>query len=33
MGFVDRHSFTPPFGYYDREYTGFVPYTAQEKSA
>ena len=26
MGFVDQHAFTPPFGYYDREYTGFVPY-------
>jgi gluconate 2-dehydrogenase gamma chain len=26
MGFEDRHAFTPPFGYYDREYTGFVPY-------
>jgi gluconate 2-dehydrogenase gamma chain len=26
MGFVDRHAFSPPFGYYDREYTGFVPY-------
>jgi hypothetical protein len=27
MGFVDQHAFAPPFGYYDREYTGFVPYT------
>ncbi len=27
MGFVDQHAFTPPFGYYDREYTGFVPYS------
>jgi Gluconate 2-dehydrogenase subunit 3 len=26
MGFVDQHAFTPPFGYYDAEYTGFVPY-------
>jgi gluconate 2-dehydrogenase gamma chain len=26
MGFVDQHAFAPPFGYYDREYTGFVPY-------
>ena len=26
MGFEDRHAFMPPFGYYDREYTGFVPY-------
>jgi hypothetical protein len=27
MGFEDQHIFIPPFGYYDREYTGFVPYT------
>jgi hypothetical protein len=27
MGFEDQHVFEPPFGYYDREYTGFVPYT------
>jgi hypothetical protein len=26
MGFADQHAFAPPFGYYDREYTGFVPY-------
>jgi hypothetical protein len=26
MGFEDRHIFAPPFGYYDAEYTGFVPY-------
>jgi hypothetical protein len=26
MGFVDQHAFTPPFGYYDAEYKGFVPY-------
>jgi len=26
IGFQDQHIFTPPFGYYDREYTGFVPY-------
>ncbi len=32
MGFVDQHAFTPPFGYYDREYTGFVPYTAEKVS-
>jgi hypothetical protein len=31
MGFVDQHAFTPPFGHYDRQYTGFVPYT--DKSA
>lgn len=29
MGFVDQHAFTPPFGYYDREYTGFVPYAGK----
>jgi gluconate 2-dehydrogenase gamma chain len=27
MGFEDRHAFTPPFGYYDANYPGFVPYT------
>jgi gluconate 2-dehydrogenase gamma chain len=26
MGFVDQHAFAPPFGYYDAQYTGFVPY-------
>jgi gluconate 2-dehydrogenase gamma chain len=26
MGFEDRHIFAPPFGYYDAEYAGFVPY-------
>ena len=30
MGFVDQHAFTPPFGYYDREYTGFEPYAAEK---
>jgi len=25
-GFEDGHAFTPPFGYYDRDYPGFVPY-------
>jgi hypothetical protein len=29
IGFRDQHVFSPPFGYYDREYTGFVPYTEQ----
>jgi gluconate 2-dehydrogenase gamma chain len=29
MGFEDRHAFTPPFGYYDARYTGFVPYTVK----
>ncbi len=32
MGFVDQHAFTPPFGYYDREYTGFVPYSTERHS-
>jgi hypothetical protein len=32
MGFVDQHAFTPPFGYYDREYTGFVPYSTESHS-
>ncbi len=26
MGFEDRHAFAPPFGHYDANYTGFVPY-------
>jgi hypothetical protein len=26
MGFVDQHAFSPPFGYYDANYAGFVPY-------
>jgi gluconate 2-dehydrogenase gamma chain len=29
MGFKDQHAFTPPFGYYDAEYTGFVPYAPE----
>jgi hypothetical protein len=29
MGFVDQHAFTPPFGYYDARYTGFVPYPTE----
>jgi len=28
MGFEDRHAFSPPFGHYDAEYSGFVPYGA-----
>jgi len=32
MGFADQHAFAPPFGYYDREYTGFVPYPAEKHS-
>jgi gluconate 2-dehydrogenase gamma chain len=26
MGFEESHEFTPPFGHYDRDYPGFVPY-------
>jgi hypothetical protein len=26
MGFKDQHAFAPPFGYYDADYSGFVPY-------
>ena len=29
MGFVDQHAFVSPFGYYDRDYPGFVPYADQ----
>jgi hypothetical protein len=32
MGFADQHAFAPPFGYYDREYTGFVPYAAEKQA-
>jgi hypothetical protein len=31
MGFADQHAFTPPFGYYDREYGGFVPYDSSTR--
>ncbi len=24
IGFDDAHAFTPPFGYYDRDYPGFL---------
>jgi hypothetical protein len=30
LGFVDQHAFAPPFGYYDAEYKGFVPYPAEK---
>ena len=30
LGFVDEHVFSPPFGYYDAQYTGFVPYTEKQ---
>jgi hypothetical protein len=32
MGFADQHAFAPPFGYYDREYAGFVPYSTETHS-
>jgi gluconate 2-dehydrogenase gamma chain len=31
IGFDDRHVFNPPFGYYDRDYAGFVPYDTRGK--
>ena len=32
IGFVDQHVFTPPFGYYDARYPGFLPYGAEKKA-
>jgi hypothetical protein len=32
MGFADQHAFTPPFGHYDREYSGFVPYSTEKRT-
>ncbi len=32
MGFADQHAFTPPFGYYDREYTGLRAVFAEKRS-
>jgi gluconate 2-dehydrogenase gamma chain len=29
IGFADQHAFTPPFGHYDRDYAGFVPYAKE----
>jgi hypothetical protein len=26
IGVVNRHAWAPPFGYYDKDYAGFVPY-------
>jgi gluconate 2-dehydrogenase gamma chain len=31
IGFEDMHVFTAPFGHYDRDYAGFVPYTEERK--
>jgi len=34
VGFVDQHAWQPPFGHYDAEYAGFVPYAkAAEKQS
>jgi gluconate 2-dehydrogenase gamma chain len=33
IGFADQHIFSPPFGYYDAQYTGFVPYPPSEKKS
>lgn len=32
IGFEDQHIFTSPFGYYDRDYAGFVPYARERKT-
>lgn len=32
VGFVDQHTWTPPFGHYDRDYPGFVPYRKESRS-
>jgi gluconate 2-dehydrogenase gamma chain len=32
MGFRDQHVFTPPFGYYDRDYPGFTPGRTADKT-
>jgi gluconate 2-dehydrogenase gamma chain len=32
VGFVDQHAWTPPFGHYDRDYPGFVPYAKESQS-
>jgi gluconate 2-dehydrogenase gamma chain len=32
LGFVDAHVFSPPFGYYDAHYTGFVPYAPEKRT-
>lgn len=32
IGFEDQHVFTPPFGYYDRDYPGFVPYATGKRA-
>lgn len=32
VGFVDQHAWQPPFGHYDRDYPGFVPYAKAPQS-
>jgi len=32
VGFVDRHVWSPPFGYYDKDYPGFEPYPKGARS-
>jgi gluconate 2-dehydrogenase gamma chain len=32
VGFVDQHVWSPPFGHYDAEYAGFVPYDKESRS-
>jgi hypothetical protein len=32
LGFRDQHVFTPPFGYYDRDYEGFAPGRTVDKA-
>jgi len=32
MGFDDQHVFQPPFGFYDRDYPGFVAYDSQGRA-
>lgn len=32
VGFVDRHAWEPPFGHYDADYAGFVPYGREDRS-
>lgn len=32
VGFIDQHAWQPPFGHYDRDYPGFVPYAKEPRS-
>ena len=32
VGFVDQHVWSPPFGYYDKDYPGFEPYPMAVRS-